>query len=110
MYAEIKSTALDSKSGGKTQWALVFDLSAALKLHSPFSGSIGKQPWAITIGGTSVHEYGTGARGGARKEVRADLRIELSPSDVAGIMNFAIANGLLQVSPATVPVTEQRSA
>lgn len=100
MLVKIKSKTVDSESSGKTLWVLHWP-EDSLKLHVPFKGGIGSCPWAVTISGTNVRDHGTGQRGGDRKEVESQLMIELSPTDIASIVNFAIMNGLVQVSPVT---------
>lgn len=100
MHVENNARTVGSASPGKTQSARVLFMERALKLQAPLRGL----PWALMICGSSSDLKGSGKRLGKVSEVESTLRIELTPSDVCAIVDFAIQHGLVNTIPNLDPL------
>ena len=98
MYVSIHSKAVGGKSKGKKSWGVVSDLAKSAQVSRPhLSDSIGRHAWAVSLKGSSVHEYSSGVRFGRRSEVESEVLVELTPKDVTDLVNLALSMGLVEV-------------
>jgi hypothetical protein len=97
MYVEIHSRSeTDEESSGKTMWVNASTQKVAIETSAP--EHLGAPPWHIEVVGKTYVEYSNGHYGGNYKGVIRRLLLQLTPEDVAELVNVAFANGLLDIS------------
>lgn len=96
MYAKIQAydlvTSLKNKYyNGKSMWVNDSDFKISLCEHSP--NHLGTPPWYLAIYANVEESKSQGSA------IIRDLVLQLTPCDLAKLLDFAKSHGLLQVSP-----------
>jgi hypothetical protein len=99
MYVEIKSKSKDNeKSRGKTTWFNTGSELPLLRVESVRAEHLGHPKWHVCLNDDQQREVGNGERFGDPKSYEYKFEMQLTPKDLAEIVQFALTKGLVKVS------------
>lgn len=102
MYAEIHAVDFHAPSNtGKKTW--VNSSNAKLELVRTPASHLGKPAWYVVARAQSSELIGSGNRGGNFRDIERNLELHLTPTDLQRILDFALAEGLVQFSAVIAP-------
>lgn len=107
MYVEIHAKSDSESSRGKTAWLNTGNLRATIAIKRSNGEHLGSPEWYLQLNAKGYREVGTGDRGGDVRGTDYRLEIQLTPSEVAHIVDFALHNSLVSaVAAPSVPQSQ----
>lgn len=98
MYVQIFAKSENGPSTGKTSWFNTGDKLPPIELVSTNPTHLGSPPWHLRLRASESRELTSGERGGEMRGKNYTLEFELTPADLATLVNFAISRGLIEVA------------
>ncbi len=101
MYVQIFAKSEENEtSRGKTSWFNAGKKLPTITLLSTRPTHLGSPPWHLQIDGSQNREASSGMNNGEYRAYDYELTLELTPTDLAALVNFALTNGLVKVTAA----------
>ena len=96
MYATIESKNFLNNGRSKSMW--VNSSIENIELVNKSAPHLYPSPWHINLRGETLDLICSGERGGDPVEIERKLLLQLTPEDLAMILNFAIDHDLISLS------------
>lgn len=98
MYVQIIAKSEDNdRSNGKRSWLNTGSEVPDIALIATEATHLNSPPWHVQLKASDWRLFGSGDRGGETRANNYFLEVELTPADLAAIVNFALKKKLVEV-------------
>jgi hypothetical protein len=108
MYVEILAKSEDAPSRGKSTRFNTATTMFSVELCTDELAHLDSPPWYLQCRAEGSRDLSSGERGGEMRTNKYRLELQLTPSDLTRLFQFALSKGLLEVAAIEKPLSLKR--